>query len=89
LSIGAGVDAGTAAAAAPTTGVVPAAAAHLTSAGAALQNGGMGPLSQMPPMLGGVPRAANGAGNAPGPRYGLVPTVMAQPPSAGHGSAAI
>jgi PPE-repeat protein len=70
------------------TSVIPT--AHLTSAGVALQNGGMGELSHVPPsMLGGLPaRAANGAG-APGPRYGQIPTVMAQPPSAGYGSAVI
>jgi PPE-repeat protein len=40
-----------------------------------------------PSMLGGVPLRApsGGAGPTPGPRYGLVPTVMAQPPSAGYG----
>ncbi|CQD20065.1 PPE family protein [Mycobacterium lentiflavum] len=43
--------------------------------------------SSMPSMLGGVPLRApgSGAGPTPGPRYGLVPTVMAQPPSAGYG----
>ena len=70
------------------TSVIPT--AHLTSAGTAIPNGGMGALSQMPPsLLGGVPRGANGVGQAPGPRYGLVPTVMAQPPSGGYGSAVI
>lgn len=70
------------------TSVIPT--AHLTSAGTAIPNGGMGALSQLPPsMLGGVPRAANGAGQAPGPRYGMVPTVMAQPPSGGYGAAVI
>ena len=63
--------------------------AQLTSAGAVLQNGGMGALSHtMPPsLLGGLPQAANGRPAAPGPRYGQVPVVMAQPPSAGYGSA--
>jgi PPE-repeat protein len=68
------------------TSVIPT--AQLASAGAALQNGGMGALSHVPPsVLGGLPRAAaNGAGPAAGPRYGLIPTVMAQPPSAGYGA---
>ena len=70
------------------TSVIPT--AHLTSAGTAIPNGGMGALSQMPPsMLGGIPRGANGVGQAPGPRYGQVPTVMAQPPSGGYGAAVI
>jgi PPE-repeat protein len=65
--------------------VIPA--GQLTSAGGLLQNGGMGALSHVPPpsLLGGLPRAANGSASAPGPRYGQVLTVMAQPPSAGYG----
>jgi PPE-repeat protein len=62
--------------------------AQLTSAGPLLQNGGMGDLSHAAPpsLLGGpMPRGANGAASAPGPRYGQVPTIMAQPPSAGYG----
>jgi PPE-repeat protein len=62
--------------------------AQLTDAGAVLQNGGMGALSRTvpPTLLGGLPRAADGGVRAPGPRYGQVPTVMAQPPSAGYGA---
>ncbi|OBA79572.1 hypothetical protein A9W99_20335 [Mycobacterium sp. 1164966.3] len=68
------------------TSVIPT--APLASVGAALPNGGMGPLSQMPALLGGMPLGApNGASRAAAPRYGLVPTVMAQPPNAGYGSA--
>jgi PPE-repeat protein len=68
------------------TSVIPA--AHLASASAPLDNGGMGALSRMPPpsLLGGLPRVANAAGSSTAPRYGLVPTVMAQPPSGGYGS---
>ncbi|OSC28854.1 hypothetical protein B8W69_10835 [Mycobacterium vulneris] len=53
-----------------------------------LPNGAAGGVSAAPPsMLGGVPlrAATNGAGATPGPRYGLIPTVMAQPPAAGYG----
>jgi len=61
--------------------------AHLTSAGAALTNGGVGDVSRMPPsLLGGLPRGAGSAGPSAAPRYGVVPTVMAQPPSAGYGA---
>jgi PPE-repeat protein len=69
------------------TSIIPA--AHLTSAGATLDNGGMGALSRMSPqpsLLGGLPRVAGAAGSSAAPRYGLVPTVMAQPPSGGYGS---
>jgi PPE-repeat protein len=70
------------------TSVIPS--AHLTSAGAELANaaapGGAGNLP--PSLLGGLPRGAGGRG-APGPRYGLIPTVMAQPPSGGYGAAII
>jgi PPE-repeat protein len=69
------------------TSIIPA--AHLTSAGATLDNGGMGALSRMSPqpsLLGGLPRVAGAGGSSAAPRYGLVPTVMAQPPSGGYGS---
>jgi PPE-repeat protein len=70
------------------TSVIPS--AHLTSAGAVLPDaGGPGGLANVPPsMLGGLPRAAGGP-NAPGPRYGQIPTVMAQPPSGGYGASII
>ncbi len=70
------------------TSVIPT--AHLTSAGAELANvGGPGGAGNLPPsLLGGLPRAAGGRG-APGPRYGLIPTVMAQPPSGGYGASII
>ncbi len=68
------------------TSVIPS--AHLTSAGLA-NVGGPGGAGNLPPsLLGGLPRAAAGRG-APGPRYGLVPTVMAQPPSGGYGASII
>jgi PPE-repeat protein len=70
------------------TSVIPA--AHLTSAGAVLPNGGPGGLGNVPPsLLGGLPRAAGGGPNPPGPRYGQIPTVMAQPPSGGYGASII
>ncbi|WP_326498497.1 PPE family protein [Mycobacterium sp. Aquia_216] len=49
--------------------------------------GAAGAAGAPPSMLGGVPLRAPGSGSGPtpGPRYGLVPTVMAQPPSAGYG----
>ena len=49
--------------------------------------GAAGAAGAPPSMLGGVPLRppGSGAGPTPGPRYGLVPTVMAQPPSAGYG----
>lgn len=70
------------------TSVIPA--AHLTSAGAVLPNAaGPGGLANVPPsLLGGLPRAAGGP-QAPGPRYGQIPTVMAQPPSGGYGASII
>lgn len=70
------------------TSVIPS--AHLTSAGAVLPNaGGPGGLGAVPPsMLGGLPSAAAGR-QAPGPRYGQIPTVMAQPPSGGYGAAIV
>ncbi|OBK44532.1 PPE family protein [Mycobacterium sp. 1081908.1] len=70
------------------TSVIPA--AHLTSAGAVLPNaGGPGGLGALPPsMLGGLPSTAAGR-QAPGPRYGQIPTVMAQPPSGGYGAAIV
>lgn len=69
-------------------GVIPA--AHLTSAGAVLPNaGGPGGVANLPPsLLGGLPRAIGGV-QTPGPRYGQVPTVMAQPPSGGYGASVV
>jgi PPE-repeat protein len=71
------------------TSVIPT--AHLTSAGAVLPEGGPGAAGNVPPsLLGGLPRAAGSGGpQAPGPRYGLIPTVMAQPPSGGYGASVI
>jgi PPE-repeat protein len=71
------------------TSVIPT--AHLTSAGAVLPNGGAGGLGNVPPsLLGGLPRAAGAGGpQAPGPRYGQIPTVMAQPPSGGYGASVL
>ncbi|OBJ54194.1 PPE family protein [Mycobacterium sp. 1423905.2] len=67
------------------TSVIPT--SHFGSISSALPggslNGGMGTVP--PSVLGGLPRTAAAPGPAPGPRYGLVPTVMAQPPSAGYG----
>ncbi|OBI89244.1 PPE family protein [Mycobacterium sp. 1245805.9] len=70
------------------TSVIPT--AHLTSAGAVLPNvGGPGGIGNLPPsMLGGLPGAGVGR-QAPGPRYGQIPTVMAQPPSGGYGAAIV
>ena len=68
-------------------GVIPA--AHLTSAGIELPNAGAGAGHLPPSLLGGLPRAGTSGPQAPGPRYGQIPTVMAQPPSAGYGSSII
>lgn len=66
------------------TSVIPT--AHLTGVSSALP--GANGLGGVPPsLLGGMPRGAAAARPAPGPRYGLIPTVMAQPPSAGYGTA--
>jgi PPE-repeat protein len=63
--------------------------AHLTSAGAELSSGAPGGIGNVPPsLLGGLPRGAGGP-QAPGPRYGQIPTVMAQPPSGGYGASVI
>ncbi len=66
------------------TSVIPP--SPLGGAVSALPGGAAGAAST-PSMLGGVPLRAptSGAGHTPGPRYGLVPTVMAQPPAAGYG----
>jgi PPE-repeat protein len=65
------------------TSVIPP--SPLGGALSALPNGAA--AAAPPSMLGGVPLKApsSGSGPTPGPRYGLVPTVMAQPPSAGYG----
>lgn len=66
------------------TSVIPT--AHLTGLSSALPGATPGAAGNVPPsLLGGMPRTAAGQGPAPGPRYGLVPTVMSQPPSAGYG----
>lgn len=68
------------------TSVIPT--AHLTGISSALPGAGSNGLGGVPPsLLGGMPRTAAAPGPAPGPRYGLIPTVMAQPPSAGYGTA--
>lgn len=67
------------------TSVIPT--AHLTGVSSALPGGTPGGVGNVPPsLLGGMPRGAGSSGPAAGPRYGLVPTVMAQPPSAGYGA---
>lgn len=68
------------------TSVIPT--AHLAGVSSALPGAAaQGAAGTMPPsLLGGLPRAAGGQGPIAGPRYGMVPTVMAQPPSAGYGS---
>ena len=65
------------------TSVIPT--ARISSA-AALPNGAAGSVTNVPPSVwGGAPRGnSSGSGPTPGPRYGMVPTVMAQPPSAGY-----
>lgn len=66
------------------TSVIPT--AHLAGVSSALPGANPGAVGAVPPsLLGGMPRAAGASGPAAGPRYGLVPTVMAQPPSAGYG----
>lgn len=66
------------------TSVIPA--AHFAGAHGAVAGGGVSGAGNMPPsLLGGMPRGGAGT-NSPGPRYGLVPTVMSQPPSAGYGA---
>ncbi len=66
------------------TSVIPT--AHFAGANGAVAGAGLAGAGNMPPsLLGGMPRGGAGS-NSPGPRYGLVPTVMAQPPSAGYGA---
>lgn len=67
------------------TSVIPT--ARVGGIASALPNGAAGGVTNVPPsMWGGAPRAAgSGSGPTAGPRYGLVPTVMAQPPAAGYG----
>lgn len=65
------------------TSVIPT--AHFAGAQGAVTTGMVGEGGVPPALLGGVPRGATGPRN-PMPRYGLVPTVMAQPPSAGYGA---
>jgi PPE-repeat protein len=68
------------------TSVIPT--AHLAGVsalpGAAAAANGVGNVP--PSLLGGMPRGAAASGSVAGPRYGMVPTVMAQPPSAGYGA---
>ncbi|MBY0441847.1 MAG: PPE family protein [Mycobacteriaceae bacterium] len=66
------------------TSVIPT--AQLSSAASALPNGAAGSVTNVPPSVwGGTPRGnSSSSGPTPGPRYGMVPTVMAQPPSAGY-----
>lgn len=67
------------------TSVIPT--AHLAGVSSALPGGSPGAMGAVPPsLLGGMPRGAATQGPGAGPRYGLVPTVMAQPPSAGYGA---
>lgn len=63
------------------TSVIPA---TNMSAAAALPNAALG-ANASPSVLGALPRAAlAGSGRSLGPRYGVVPTVMTRPPSAGY-----
>ncbi|OBI43832.1 hypothetical protein A5707_04225 [Mycobacterium kyorinense] len=59
----------------------------LTSVGTPVSGIGAGaPAAAPPSLLGGLPRGMPvGATATPGPKYGLVHTVMARPPSAGYG----
>ncbi|OBK16396.1 PPE family protein [Mycobacterium asiaticum] len=68
------------------TSVIPN--AHLTGISSALPGagGGSGMGTVPPSLLGGIPRGVAAQGPGAGPRYGMVPTVMAQPPSAGYGT---
>ncbi|VBA30055.1 putative PPE family protein PPE32 [Mycobacterium pseudokansasii] len=63
------------------TSVIPA--AH-TGAVTALPNAGLDAANAAPAMLGAAPRNGTGANRFAGPRYGVVPTVMTRPPSAGY-----
>lgn len=66
------------------TSVIPT--AHLAGVSSALPGAAPAAAGTVPPsMLGGVPRSGS-QGPVAGPRYGMVPTVMAQPPSAGYGN---
>ena len=62
------------------TSVIPA---SNMSAAAALPNAAVG-ANASPSVLGALPRGGLGSGKSVGPRYGLVPTVMTRPPSAGY-----
>ncbi|VBA42052.1 putative PPE family protein PPE32 [Mycobacterium attenuatum] len=63
------------------TSVIPA--AH-TGAITALPNAGLDAASAAPTMLSAAPRTGTGPNRFVGPRYGVVPTVMTRPPSAGY-----
>ncbi|WP_293320277.1 PPE family protein [Mycobacterium sp.] len=65
------------------TSVIPTAK---VSAAAALPDAGLNGANVPPSMLGAAPRGgAAGSSRVPGPRYGMVPTVMTRPPSGGYG----
>lgn len=67
------------------TSVIPT--AHLTGISSALPGAAGNGVGGLPPgLVGGMPRGVASQGPGPGPRYGMVPTVMAQPPSAGYGT---
>jgi PPE-repeat protein len=78
-SIGSAATLGPLAVPASWTSVIPT--AHMGAA-AALPNAGIGGANLPPSLLGGLPRTA-APRTAPGPRYGIVPTAMTRPPSAG------
>jgi PPE-repeat protein len=63
------------------TSVIPSALPSMTSALPATLT-----TSHMPSMMGGLPMTGGSSGRPPvAPRYGIVPTVMTRPPSAGYG----
>ncbi|MEK0734767.1 PE/PPE C-terminal domain-containing protein, partial [Mycobacterium ulcerans] len=50
-----------------------------------LPNAGLDAANAAPTVLGAAPRGAlAGAPRSPGPRYGVVPTIMSRPPSDGY-----
>ncbi|OBG70546.1 hypothetical protein A5714_13775 [Mycobacterium sp. E2462] len=79
-SLGSAASLGPLAVPASWTSVIPS--ANLT---AALPAVAINSPSMPPSMLGSLPRLAAASGKTLGPRYGVIPTVMTRPPSAGYG----